>query len=181
MLLCLNKRFSIFIAVLLISLFLKHFASAQNVEERAFSSNEPVQAIGHRFGIKSNPVLSKLSYDVQPNELTSGISQSINPNIIIVGSLSVNSLDSASKCMVKLPSSVLKAENENGETIDVFLRGTIGNKSLTTDFIHPEFDAFNEAEFRIEGYIDTRSFKRGLSPGTYNFEKNLNLVVEFNG
>lgn len=159
------------------------FSSTLNIEAQEeanpFISNQPVNATNHRFGIKFHNARSTLNYNVAPEEIAAGIVAGTKPNIIIVGSLSVNSLDSAAKCVVKLPSPILKAENEFGDVIEIQLSGTIGDKRLSTEFIHPNFDALNEAQFRIEGFIDPRSYKNGLSPGSYKYQENLNLIVEF--
>jgi hypothetical protein len=144
-----------------------------------FSSGDPVKQVNHTFWIKFSDAESKLHYKVAPSELLMGAPNGIIPNIRIVGTLALKSNFSVNKCLVRLPSYLLKAQNDNGETIDIQLRGTIGTKTLSTEFVNPDFDDFNEAHFVIEGFIDQASYLRGLSPGEYNFKQNLKLIVEF--
>jgi hypothetical protein len=149
------------------------------LEQKAFSSGQPVLQVKHSFWIKFSEEESRTDYLVSPKELFSGISIGQEPQIIISGSLILRNRQSASKCQVKLPSSILLASNKKGETIRINLQGKISNKPLSNEFVTPTFDSNNEAHFEIEGFVNPDDYLKGLRPGDYNFKNNLKLTVEF--
>ncbi len=151
-------------------------------ENNIFRSSESV-FLNHTFWINILAEESKLDYTIKSDELIKGQINDYEPNIIIAGVLVVKLANSAEKCRVKLPQDIIEATNEKGESVKIRLRGLIGNpqnyKKLTTDFVKPEFNEFNEARFIIEGYIEPSTYLSRLEPGKYNFLDNINLVVEF--
>jgi len=141
---------------------------------------EEIKQINHVFWVNFLKNLSKNNYYLSPSEILSGNVDTSRPNIRIIGNLILRSPNSARKCLVKLPSSQINAINtETKEVIKINLKGTIGNKALSTEFVSPDFDQSLMALFEIEGYIDSFSLKDGLPPGEYNYSDNLKLIVEF--
>jgi|GEM_PF-6807592 len=155
---------------------------ASNLGEKEKKRRETSQLKKHTFWVRFFDQQSDKEYRVEAKDiLFQKNTIALKPQIKIRGSLILESpLVSAPKCLVRLPSSRIKARNENNsqETIDLVLSGQIGGKPLSTDFVNPVFKE-GEVSFIIEGYLDYRSFKRGLSPGKYQYEKEIKLIVEF--
>lgn len=151
--------------------------SVQN--EESFQSGLPVRLIDHTFQLRVNEKKSNLNYEIDPRELVSGIALKDKPHIVLQGSLLLKSRNSAKNCFVRLPGRIIQAVNENGDAVELELKGIISGRPLTDVFVNPEFNDKNESIFRIEGYVTEKSLHKALQPGNYNFEEALNLIVEF--
>jgi hypothetical protein len=149
-------------------------------DDAAFTVPNQVVQFKHVFWVNFDQTLSKTSYRLAPQEIIHGRLSGNTPNIKINGNLVLQSPLSADKCMVRLPSASITAYNQDGKQIKINLRGSIGGKILGTDFVRPDFDQTLTVPFSIEGYIDQSSLAKGLTPGSYNFNDALKLIVEFN-
>lgn len=149
------------------------------VLSESFSSDEPIKQVKHDFWIKFTENDSKTDYELTQLELLTGNMDISTPHIKTSGSLILRSKSSVAKCQVKLPSSFIDASNEKGENLKLRLSGKIGDKILTTDFLNPNFNEYNQANFSFQAYIDPSSFEGGLSAGDYEYKNNLKLNIEF--
>ena len=157
-----------------------NFAVPENYKKEKQDESQGIKQINHIFWVNFLKDLSKNDYYLSPSEILSGNVDTSKPNIRIIGNLILRSPASAPKCLVRLPSSQINAINtETKEIIKINLKGKIGNKTLSTEFVTPDFDQSLMALFEIEGYIDSFSLKNGLPPGEYNYTDSLKLIVEF--
>lgn len=148
--------------------------------ENSKTENQAIKQTNHVFWVNFLKNVSKNDYYLSPAEIMSGEVNTSRPNIRIIGNLVLRSPNSVSKCIVRLPSSQINAINsETKQIIKINLKGNIGNKALSTEFVNPEFDQSLIAPFEIEGYVDSFSLKDGLAPGDYDYSDNLKLIVEF--
>ncbi|MDX1920630.1 MAG: hypothetical protein SFU25_07865 [Candidatus Caenarcaniphilales bacterium] len=151
-----------------------------NTVTNSSGAGQEIVQFNHVFWIKILDSISQTDYSVKPEELVKGMVSYGSPHIKILGNLMLRSPNSAEVCMVRLPASSIKARNNlTGKEITLNLRGTIGGKTLSTEFVTPEFDQALVVPFQIEGYIDPTSMARGLEPGQYDYENALKLIVEF--
>jgi hypothetical protein len=123
----------------------------------------------YTYQIVFSPSDSKPDYTVNQSELLYNQSDGLNANIKIAGKLVLSSTKAASNCQVRLIQSSIIARNVNGQERTIRLRGSIGDKPLSTQFTTPTFNQFNEASFFVEGFIDPGSYKQGLLSGPYNY------------
>ncbi len=154
------KYFNILI---LLSSFICLFPSSANQKHSEIIQNSP----NYGYEIKIYPQ-SKLNYTVQPQEILLDQQIALKPNLRIEGILKVFSEEAAENIRIRLSSSSLKAKRKE-EEIDTMVRGYIGNKYLSEQFVQPEFNQFNEVLFVIEGFIDGAAFKKGLGAGVYDY------------
>lgn len=138
-----------------------------------------VTEIKHTFWIKLKQEKSNLDYKLSQKEILMAATDAFEPNIKIIGSLVLKSSKSIPKCFVKLPNNYLEAVNELGQKMLIDVKGQIGSKILSTEFIKPSFDEYNEVPFVLEGYIRPESLKHELKPGKYTYKEDLKLTIEF--
>ncbi len=145
----------------------------------SFPAGEAVKQLKHDFWIKFNENGSSLDFEIAQLELLNGRLDNKTPSVKIAGNLILKSRLSVSRCQVKLPSNTITASNGKGESITLQLRGSIGEFPLTTEFITPIFNEYNEVPFLLEAYVDPTTFKEGLNAGDYDYKSSLRLVIEF--
>ncbi len=123
----------------------------------------------YTYQITFSPADSRSDYTVSQSELLYNQADGLNSNIKIIGKLVLSSAKAASSCQVRLIQSSIIAHSVSGQEIIIRLRGSIGDKPLSTKFVTPSFDQFNEVAFFVEGFIDPSSYKQGLLSGPYNY------------
>lgn len=144
--------------------------------------NEEIKQVKHDFWIEFVKEGSNTDYELTQLELLTGTINEPSAPIEVQGNLTLRSRVSASLCQVALPSSFVDALNQQSEinqTIRLSLDGKIGDKKLTTDFINPNFDEYNQAHFSLQLFVEPSSLTQGLPAGIYDYQNGLKLSIEF--
>ncbi|MDX1920918.1 MAG: hypothetical protein SFU25_09325 [Candidatus Caenarcaniphilales bacterium] len=152
------------------------------ISESAFPDdldNEATILTKHRFSIFFDKNESKLEHELSSVELINAIRESTEPDLIIKGKLILESLNSVPLCRVRLNSELIEAKNKNGDKVQIHIKGLIGSRRLSMEFVNPDFGETNVANFVIYGFVVPSSLKAPLKPGQYEYQDEIKLVVEF--